>query len=218
MKQKCACACSAARCRPRCSTPAISKRWCTAHSSVTFQDGITQAYAGHSTRDFLNDHAENEFDNPWGSKPSDTSACKVVKQPVTIQEIIQWQSVHEPEKEDLNSEIARQRARKGVRHARREVLPCHRKAGRGEEEQRRGQSPRQTDPKKNGREKGSIATSSLVLSPSTPDSSTADFPWQIRWHSILLRQMKWRPRPKVPCCRQRLWCFGPFDQCGFSQH
>lgn len=92
------------------------------HSSVTFQHGITQAYAGHSTRDFLNDHAENEFDNPWGSKLSDTSACKVVKQPVTIQEIKQWQSVHEPEKEDLDSEIARQRARKGVRHARHEYF------------------------------------------------------------------------------------------------
>ncbi|MCJ1268077.1 hypothetical protein MMC22_007963, partial [Lobaria immixta] len=87
-------------------------------AGATFQDGITRAYADHSTRDSLNDHTENEFVNPWGAKLSDTSAYKAVKQPVTIQEIKQWQSVHEPQKEDLDIEIAKICARKGVRQAR----------------------------------------------------------------------------------------------------
>lgn len=95
------------------------------HTNASRQRGVTDAYAGHPTREFYNARVDREYENLWGPKFADkttASANDFVNGPVTKAEIQEWQKVNEPDLEDPDSYTAKARARRNVRRIRHETF------------------------------------------------------------------------------------------------
>lgn len=60
------------------------------HTNSSRQSGVTNAYAGHPTREFYNDRVDREYENMFGPKFADktASANDFVNGPVTKAEIL----------------------------------------------------------------------------------------------------------------------------------
>ncbi|RDL39906.1 uncharacterized protein BP5553_04246 [Venustampulla echinocandica] len=85
------------------------------HAPVTMIHGVTEMYTGPHTRETYNDRAAAQYTNHWGAKFSDESALDVVKARVSNDEIIEWQRLNEPHKNDHATRNAKDRARTAIR-------------------------------------------------------------------------------------------------------
>ncbi|TAQ88753.1 hypothetical protein B7494_g2950 [Chlorociboria aeruginascens] len=85
------------------------------HSTASMNRGTTEVYAGNPTRETYNDRATAQFSHAWAAKFSETSALGAVKGPVSEDEILQWQTLHEPDATDHDTRNARSRARHAIR-------------------------------------------------------------------------------------------------------